>query len=278
MGKQPTVDEKTLEEIAAFANKSARTLRRWMDEKPSKFRIYYDNYMEELNKLDAPDHEKATIIVAASLKGGVGKSTFSDALGYYLDDSIVINLDLAQSAAEVNACKTIDYVDVMDEESIDDLITRVAQEYRYVIIDTPGEVNGVVSQALHRASKLIIPMTVGKRARKATETTLHAFFGEDTPLSGRDYDVFFIFNMFTKAGKRDEAAELFKAAYTEFKPHAKVNIRPFLGALDASNAFSTAEEAGKSIFQLVQENRAAYEVAAKKLTAVCQLMEKHFNL
>jgi hypothetical protein len=57
-----------------------------------------------------------------------------------------------------------------------------------------------------------------------------------------------------------------------------VKLNPKLGALDASNAISTAEESGKSIFQMVQENRTAYATAAKKMTVLCNQIEEHFKL
>jgi MinD-like ATPase involved in chromosome partitioning or flagellar assembly len=260
--------------MAFFFNKSERTLRRWENEKPEIFNMMMEQYAAQEAK---ESNNNSIVIATVSLKGGVGKSTISDAFGFYMDDSIILNLDLAQPASQVNACPTIDYVDHIENKSVEEIIQELSQKYRYVIIDTPGDPTAEVFEALKYASKLIIPMTVGKRTRQATESTLHTFFGEGTALTGA-YDVFFLFNAYTDKKKRDEAAALFKEAYEEFKPYAAVKLNPKLGALDASNAISTAEESGKSIFQMVQENRTAYATAAKKMTVLCNQIEEHFKL
>jgi len=261
-------------EMASFFNKSERTLRRWETEKTEIFKMMLEEYLAQKAK---QTNSGGVIIATISLKGGVGKSTISDAFGFYIDDSVILNLDFAQPATQVNACPTIDYIDHMEEKSLAEIIEELSRKYRYVIIDTPGDPTAEVLEALKYATKIIIPMTVGKRTRQATEATLHTFFGEGTELLG-PYDVFFLFNAYTDKKKRDDAAALFKEAYEEFKPYAGVKLNPKLGALDASNAISTAEESGKSIFQMVKENKTAYATAAKKMTALCAQIEEHFKL
>ncbi|MGD9970136.1 MAG: ParA family protein [Sulfuricurvum sp.] len=265
--------------MSEYFLKSERTLRRWEIEKPEKFELMLAEYEKSTTCQDGQtDTLPATVMAAVSLKGGVGKSTIASALANYLDDSVVIlNLDLAQSASQVNSCTTIDYVDYIEEHSVDEMIESLAKEYKFVIIDTPGDPTQEVFDALRHATKLIIPMTVGKRTRQATESTLETFFGEATPLNGL-YEVFFFLNAYTDKKKRDEAAVLFKEAYAAFKPSENIKIKPKLGALDASNAIATSEETGKSIFQLVQENKLAYGMAAKKLAALCSQIEEHFGL
>ena len=93
-----------------------------------------------------------------------------------------------------------------------------------------------------------------------------------------DFDVFFFFNAYNDKKKRNEASELFKDAFSAFSPNAGIKIRAKLGALDASNAIVTAEESGKSIFEMVKENKSAYGVAAQKMTALCSQIEEHFKL
>ena len=136
------------EGMGAYFNQSARTLRRWKNEKPTRFSVMLDEYDLYLAGQSGSNDAGAIVIAAVSLKGGVGKSTISDALGYYLGDAVIINLDLAQPAAAINACPTIDYMSRMDEISIDDLIAEAAKKYRFIILDTPGDVTEEVNIAL----------------------------------------------------------------------------------------------------------------------------------
>lgn len=266
--------------MSEYFLKSERTLRRWEEEKPEKFGLMVAEYEKTVGKKDNREEGKgnSTIIAAISLKGGVGKSTIASALANFLDDSVVIlNLDLAQPASQINSCDTVDYVEYIEEHSVAEMLNELSKNYKYIIVDTPGDPTQEVFEALQHTTKLIVPMTVGKRTRQATESTLETFFGDSTPLSGA-FDVFFFFNAYNDKKKRDEAAQLFKDAYSAFKPSGTVKLRPKLGALDASNAIATSEETGKSIFQLVQENKLAYGMAAKKLAALCTQIEDHFGL
>lgn len=265
--------------MSEYFLKSERTLRRWEEEKPEKFSLMVNEYEKTTKKdFSANSINDTTVIAAISLKGGVGKSTIASALANYIDDSVVIlNLDLAQSASQVNSCDTLDYIEYIEKYTINEILVELGKKYKYIIIDTPGDPTQEVFEALQHTNKLIVPMTVGKRTRQATESTLETFFGDSTPLEGT-YDVFFFLNAYTDKKKRDEAAQLFKEAYSAFKPSASINLRPKLGALDASNAIATSEETGKSIFQLVQENKLAYGSAAKKLVALCSQIEEHFGL
>lgn len=263
--------------MASYFNKSERTLRRWADEKEGKFAIMLQEYLEHLNENQNLNNEGSTIIVTLSFKGGVGKSTISDALGFYLDDTVILNLDLGQPAAKINACPTIDYVDLMYEKNVNEVISELSNKYRYIIIDTPGELNADVLEVLKISRKLIIPMTIASRSLEATKSTLLTFFGDGSELEGK-YDVYFFFNNCTDRQKRAEAIEDFKKAYGEFKPKDGLELRAKLGAFDSSNAISTAENTGKSIFQLDQENKTAYKTVTKKITALCAQMEDHLGL
>lgn len=275
-GETMAIDYKAMSE---YFLKSERTLRRWEEEKPEKFELMVQEFEKTIKKEYTNDqNNKSTIIAAVSLKGGVGKSTIASALANYIDDSVVIlNLDLAQPASQVNSCDTVDFVEYIEEHTVNDVLQQLSKQYKYIIIDTPGDPTQEVFEALRHTTKLIVPMTVGKRTRQATESTLETFFGDSTPLEGI-YDVFFFLNAYTDKKKRDEAAQLFKDAYAAFKPSTSIKLRPKLGALDASNAIATSEETGKSIFQLVKENKLAYGMAAKKLVALCSQIEEHFGL
>lgn len=267
------------EKIAAYFSKSERTFRRWEKEKPSRFKMYVANYMRE-NELSSEND--CVIMMTAAFKGGVGKSTVADALGYYLDETIILNVDIAQSAKKINACPTIDYADMYDipiSEVIDDLSSK----YRYIIIDTPGDYTTETQNALPYVQKFIIPMNAGKRSRDAIETTLHTFFGEGSILSG-DIPVFFFFNQFTEKEKNKEeksayhAANQFKKMFSEFSPSENIKLSAKLSTLGNSLTVETAEERGMSIKQLAEENANAYRSASAKINGLCKSIETFFDL
>lgn len=277
MGNEQEEVKIDFEKMAESFNKSERTLRRWAESKEAKFEVMLEEFLMRNATNKDNIAEDGTVIVTLSFKGGVGKSTISDAFGYYLDDTVILNLDLGQPAAKINACPTVDFIDVMNEKSVAELIEELLQSYRYIIVDTPGELNSDVLDILRVANKLIIPMTIAARSIEATKSTLMTFFGEGSELEGK-YDVYFFFNNCTDRQKRQEAIEDFTKAFNEFKPKEGLELRAKLGAFDSSNAISTAENTGKSIFQLDQENKTAYRTVTKKLTALCAQIENHLKL
>lgn len=270
--------------LAEFLSMSERQIRRWETEKPGVFNVYLNQYQESLKT--ARVEKEPIIIMALSFKGGVGKSTCCDSLNHYLGsdrnfaeeaDSVILNLDLAQVASRINSSYTIDYADYIDQMSVADMIEQLAAQYHYVIIDTPGDPTQEVMEALPYVTRFIVPMTIGERAEGATFSTLNTIFGEGSPLSG-DIMLYFFYNAYTNRKKRDEANERFKLSYSKFVPDSKIRFKAKIGSLDASDAISTVENTGKSVFQLARENKAHYAIAAKKITALCASIEEHFDL
>jgi cellulose biosynthesis protein BcsQ len=236
--------------------------------------------LEEFMRETVPiDHDGLGVVIGAfSLKGGVGKSTTCDALGSYLDESVVFNLDIAQRASEINACPTVDYSDIMSKKTVEDAINELRKKYRYVIIDTPGEITEQVIQALPFIKHYIIPMTIGKRSRSGIESTLNGFFAnDDLDISG-EIKIVFLINAYKNIKKRDIAVDHFKKMFKEFKSTSNVKIVPKLTALDYSDTISSAEEIGESVVSLAKENPGAYNTAMKKLNTVCRVIEDHFEL
>lgn len=267
--------------MAQYFGMSERNIRRWENEKAIKFKIMFDEYIEQSSKEEV--NGNLEIIIVASQKGGVGKTTISDSLGYYLGDSVILNLDLSQSSGNINACPTIDYIHYLaeaneeDTELMNNIIAEQSKRYRYMIIDTPGEVTPEVGEAIFKSKKFIIPMTIGKRAREKTRMTLETLFGKGSQLKGI-FKIYFVFNAYKNEKKRDFAVQKFMEMYNEFVPSEDISIEADVGTLDHSDAMSTAEEEGKSIFSLAENNRGAYRSILWKIQQLCSNIENHLEL
>ena len=264
--------------MGEYFNKSSRTLRRWEKERPEKFNIMLEEYLRESASTNNNEN-KGCIIGAFSIKGGVGKSTICDALGSFLDESVILNLDIGQRASEINACPTIDYSDIMNSgKTIEMILNELSLKYRYIIVDTPGEITEEVVAVIPFIKHFIIPMTIGKRSRYGIESTIEGFFNnEDLSIDG-NIKVMFLINAYKNLKKRDAAIVHFKTMYSQFKPANDIKLISKLSALDYSDAISSAEEAGESIVTLAQQNPGAYTKAMRKINAVCRTIEQHFEL
>jgi len=262
------------EGMGIYFNKSPRALRRWEKDKPQKFELMLNEYnIQREIEFD----EQSEIIVALSQKGGVGKTTIADALGYYLGDSVILNVDLSQNTKDINSCVTVDYINIMHKYKIKEIVKRLSKKYRYIIIDTPGDLTDEVKEALSLSKKIIIPMTIGKKTRVKTESTLETFFGEGSESSGI-YNIFFFFNAYINKKKREIATNKFLEMFSNMKFASGIEIKPKLGSLDYSDAIFTAEEEGKSIFALADENKGAYKSILIKMNKLCSSIENHLNL
>lgn len=271
----PDIDYK---KMGAYLNKSARTLERWEKEKPTKFALMLAGYLDEIeNETKHLALTTTEVIVVASLKGGVGKSTVSDSLAVYLGDSVVLNLDISQETKDINACDTIDYINLVGKLTIPQIIEKLSTKYRYIIVDTPGDVTPEVQEAISLSTQIIIPMTIGKRAREKTKKTLETFFGNGSEMRG-DYKIFFFFNAYINKTKRDQQAIKFKEMYKKFTCGEGITIESKVGSLDYSDAISTAEEEGKSIFKMAEENKGAYKSVLGKLSNLCVKIENHLEI
>lgn len=276
------MEKKDYVEMAKYFGTSEKSLKRWEKEKPAKFDFMKEEFMEQLNRTQE-ENINSKIIIVMSHKGGVGKSTVSDAFAAYLGDSVVFNLDISQPSKHVNSTDTVDYIELMDKISIMDILKKLSTQYKYIIVDTPGEIMPEVqeiikiSSSLGLGSNIIMPMTIGKRSRVDTINTLEAYFENGSDLQGK-FNIYFLFNIVVNKKKRKVSAENFLNAFNNFKADKNVEIIPKLGSFDYSDAIVTAEEEGKSIFTLATENRAAYSSVLGKISGLCSNIEEHFQL
>lgn len=253
--------------------KSSRTMRRIEQDNPGKFEI-----MAEKFKLETAEKRGTQIIAGISMKGGCGKSTIINALGSYLQESVVIfNLDLAQEAGDINSCPTLDYAKFIGQASVKEVMDELSLKYRYILIDTPGEISEEFLQIVDRVNHFIVPFNSGKRAREATVNTIDSYFGEGSFLSGT-YRVYFLLNQYTGELRRDKAKEEFERAREKITLSDNIKIVARLGALKHSDAIFTMEEQGRSIDELSVENQLAYRVAQNNINKICMSIEEHFNL
>ncbi len=121
------------------------------------------------------------IIVLASPKGGVGKSTTALVLGTTLAERqakvTVIDADPNQpivSWAELPGCPpTLDVISCTSEKQIIGTIKRAAEKTPFVIVDLEGTANLLVAYAISRADLVIVPTQGshldGKEAAKAIQ-------------------------------------------------------------------------------------------------------------
>lgn len=261
--------------MGTFYKKSGRSMRRTEENHPVKFGIMKDEYLASLQS----DSSETIIMAAVSFKGGVGKSTISNALGSYLEgDAVVLNLDYVQRAEESNACDTVDYIDYNEEMSVGELIDELSKRYKFIILDTPGDISSpTVTEILHRVDRFIIPLTTGKRARQATESSLDVLFGPDAMLKGK-IRVFFLLNMYKLNSKRDQAVKHFTSLLHNMEFSEEIEITPKLVGLKYSEAIDRMEEEAQSVGTLAASNKGAYGPARKTLDSVCMKIEEFFEL
>ena len=265
--------------MSNYFTTSPATLKRWKESKPHKFEFMLEEFLESKTKAVLPENQ-TKIITVMNFKGGVGKSTIGSAICSYLGEgeAVILNLDISQPSAESNSCDTVDYSTLINKKTIKEIISKLSETYRYIIVDTPGEVMPETLEILQLSSRVVIPMTIGKKSRVGTISTLNGFFSEESVLKGT-YDVYFLFNMIPDKKKRKKATEKFLEAYNEdFIKSPDITVNSSLGSLDFSNAIETAEEEDKSIFTLARENRLAYQSILKKINNTCMMIEKHLKL
>lgn len=113
--------------------------------------------------------DKAKIVSAVNIKGGVGKSTIVGNI-LKLPNSVIINLDEAQNPAFLNSSsiETINYHEYKDRIDIVSMIESLRNDYDYIIIDTPGALNEEVLKILPLIEYYIVPFVEGLRSITTT--------------------------------------------------------------------------------------------------------------
>lgn len=113
--------------------------------------------------------DKAKIVAAVNIKGGVGKSTIVGNI-LKLPNSVIVNLDEAQDPTLLNsdAIDTINFYEYKDKMDIVTLIEALREDYDYIILDTPGALNDDLIKVIPLIEYYIIPFVEGLRAITTT--------------------------------------------------------------------------------------------------------------
>lgn len=134
-------------------------------------KLYYPefSYLEPYFNGEKRLFDKAKIVSAVNIKGGVGKSTIVGNI-LKLPNSVIINLDEAQNPTSINSnsIETINYYDYKDKVDIVTMIETLRENYDYIIIDTPGALNEEVLKILPLINYFIVPFVEGLRSITAT--------------------------------------------------------------------------------------------------------------
>ena len=101
------------------------------------------------------------IILIASVKGGVGKSTIANILCNKLENSVVLNLDPYQDAEDLNSARTIN---ILPHTNIPNIIKKLDEEF--IILDS----RSVVDERLRslEIDLFVFMSRVGYRSLKTT--------------------------------------------------------------------------------------------------------------
>jgi cellulose biosynthesis protein BcsQ len=194
--------------------------------------------------------------IILSPKGGVGKSTIANLMD--LPNKVVINLDLAQDAREVNNNETYNFFDLKEEYGIDSIEEAIKGAFKSgkenVILDTPGEIDNYLD-VLSDIDYFIVPFTPANRSIKTTLTTIKTINSILNRIENRKDTWCLVLNRFLS----DNDLKEFDDVYNETK-----NI---LGDrlvckthLKTSQVIPSMERKKMSIQELIKENPIAYGV------------------
>jgi len=113
------------------------------------------------------------VIAIVNFKGGVGKSTIANLLD--LPNKLILNLDLAQDAKNINTSQTENFYQLKEEFGIENLNEAIEGAFEAgienVILDTPGSVSDFM-EVLDKIDYFLIPFTPGERSIETTLNTI----------------------------------------------------------------------------------------------------------
>lgn len=220
---------------------------------------------------------RGKVIPVLGFKGGVGKSTICNMAQSRIENSISLNIDIAQEAEEINYGDTIDLAKIFESdftpEEIDaggcteKIISILQDDFKYVFLDMPGELTDEMIEALSLKQKdidtIIVPITSGKRSEKTTLEMISTLYNNELI---KNQKIIFIVNIY----HTDEEYEKVKENILEYFKinNLEKNLKIFFSKLKYSKAIKTMEDERASIEKLKASNYIAYKTFEARVDAM----------
>jgi cellulose biosynthesis protein BcsQ len=265
-------DEITLEELGQYYGKGTSTMS---DLRKSNVSMYnallreYQNFLELSTLVDRP-----IVIMFIGFKGGVGKTSMSVILNEALHPgkSTILELDIGERIKECTSLDAIDFTELLEinpDLTIEEAISLYKEEANFIILDTPGEISGLMVSAMQYVDLFIFPTGIDSKEEQRLELTLETTLLDESlgcyPID-KELNIMFLFNKYYE----DKELALFET-------HKMEKLEPIIEELETvypsvnvgyskfkhSKIIPNMSRSKKSVAKLSMEQKVQYRMAKK---------------